>query len=98
MQVLFFIRFPTCGWPCCADGGPRRPRGPGVGLGHQHGVLVLRPPVYVVDVVGAVVRVVDALPAEGQLVLLALFGAPLADARQARVQPVRGALDLNLKL
>ena len=42
-----------------------------------------------VDVVGAVVRVVDALPPERQLVVLALLGPLLLHARQPRVQPVR---------
>ena len=61
------------------------------GLGHQHRVLVLRPPVDVVDVVGAVVRVVDPLPAEGQLPLVAVLRPLLLHARQPGVQPVGGA-------
>ena len=44
-----------------------------------------------VDVVGAVVRVVDALPPERQLVVVALLGPLLLHPRQPRVQPVRRA-------
>ena len=57
-----------------------------------------------VDVVGPVVRVVDPLPAEGQLVLLAVLGALLLDPGESGVQPVRGTcrqrlqcLTLNLR-
>ena len=59
------------------------------GLGHKDGVLVLRAPVDVVDVVGPVMRVVDPLPPEGKLVLLAVLRPLLLDARQPRVKPVR---------
>ena len=61
------------------------------GLCHQDGVLVLGPPVDVVDVVGAVVRVVYPLPAEGELALVTVFRSLLLHSGQARVEPVRGA-------
>ena len=67
------------------------------GLGNQHGVLVLGLPVDVVDVVGPVVRVVDPLPAEGQLVLLAVLGALLLDPGESGVQPVRGTCRQRLQ-
>ena len=44
-----------------------------------------------VDVVRPIVRVVYPLPAEGELVLLAVLGPLLLDPGQPRVQPVRGA-------
>ena len=60
-------------------------------LGNEDGVLVLRPPVDVVDVVGAVVGVIDPLPAEGQLPLVAVLWPLLLHPGQSGVQPVRGA-------
>ena len=61
------------------------------GFGDENGVLVLGPSVDVVDEVGPVVRVVDPLPAEGQLVVAAIFGSGFLDPGQPRVEPVRGA-------
>ena len=49
------------------------------GLGHKHGVLVLRPPVDVVDIVGPVVGVVYPLPPKGKLVLVAVLRPLLLD-------------------
>ena len=51
------------------------------GLGHKDGVLVLRAPVDVVDVVGPVVRVVYPLPTERELALVAVFGTLLLYSR-----------------
>ena len=59
-------------------------------LGNEDRVLVLRPPVDVVNVVGAVVGVVDPLPAEGQLPLVAVLWPLLLHPGQPGVQPVRG--------
>ena len=54
-----------------------------VGLGYV--------PVDVVDIIGAVVRVVYPLPAEGELVLVAVLWPLLLHPRQPGVEPVRGA-------
>ena len=60
-------------------------------LGNEDRVLVLRPSVDMVDVVGAVVGVVDPLPAEGELPLVAVLWPLLLHPGQSGVQPVRGA-------
>ena len=57
-------------------------------LGNEDRVLVLGPSVDVVNVVGAVVGVVDPLPAEGQFTLVAVLGTLLLHPGQAGVQPV----------
>ncbi len=58
-------------------------------LGDEDGILVLGPPIHVIDVVSSVVRIVDSLPTEGQLILVALFGSALLNARQSGVEPMR---------
>ena len=65
-------------------------------LGNEDRVLVLRPSVDVVNVVGAVVGVVDPLPAEGQLPLVAVLGPLLLHPGQPWVEPVRGACGRKL--
>ena len=60
-------------------------------LGHKDGVLVLCPPVDVVDVVSPVVGVVYPLPPERKLVLVTVLRPLLLDPGQPRVEPVRGA-------
>ena len=50
-------------------------------LGDEDGVLILRPSVDVVDVVGPVVRVVDSLPTERELAFVAVFGTLLLYSR-----------------
>ena len=60
-------------------------------LGNEDRVLVLRPSVDMVDVVGAVVGVVDPLPAEGELTLVAVLWPLLLHPGESGVQPVRGA-------
>jgi hypothetical protein len=47
-----------------------------------------------VYVVGAVMRIVYPLPAEGELVVLAILRPLLLHARQPRVQPVRGSCNI----
>ena len=59
-------------------------------LGLDDGVLVLGPPVHVVDVIGPIVGIVYPLPTEGQLVVVALFQFLLLHPFQSGVQPGRG--------
>ena len=60
-------------------------------LCNEDRVLVLCPSVDVVDVVGAVVGIVDPLPAKRQLALVAVLRSLLLHSGQSGVQPVRGA-------
>ena len=58
-------------------------------LGHKDGILVLCPPVHMVDVVGPIVGVVYPLP--GQLALVTVLRPLLLHPGESRIQPVGGS-------
>ena len=60
-------------------------------LGNKDGILVLCPPVHMVNIVGPIVGVVYPLPSKGQLPLVAVFRPLLLHPGESRIQPVRGS-------
>ena len=60
-------------------------------LGHKNRILVLCPPIHMVDVVGPIVGVVYPLPAKGQLALVTVLRPLLLHPGESRIQPVGGS-------
>ena len=60
-------------------------------LGHKNRILVLCPPIHMVNVVGPIVGVVYPLPAKGQLALVTVLRPLLLHPGESRIQPVGGS-------